>query len=95
MAQTLSETLDSHWSSTQRTIDKEVQDNFFEDYPTVNAHKKAKISKSGGREIQVILQSAGGTAARKSTDQSIPERQVQMALLRGPHHSFRHGALGE
>ena len=54
MAQTLSETLDSHWSSTQRTIDKEVQDNFFEDYPTVNAHKKAKISKSGGREIQVI-----------------------------------------
>ena len=62
MAQTLSETLDSHWSSTQRTIDKEVQDNFFEDYPTVNAHKKAKISKTGGREIQVILQSAGGNA---------------------------------
>jgi hypothetical protein len=62
MAQTLSETLDSHWSSTGRAIDKDVEDNFFEDYPTVNAHKANKKMRSGGREIQVILQSAGNTA---------------------------------
>lgn len=64
MAQTTSETWDSRWSSTRRTVRKEVINNFFEDYPTVAMHRRGgmKITDRGGKEITVNLESSGGTA---------------------------------
>ena len=64
MAQTKSEVADSHWSSVRKTVRKEVVDNFFEDYPTIAKFRKGMLNQSGSgsREIQVILQSSGGTA---------------------------------
>ena len=64
MAQTTSEVWDSHWSATQRSVKKEVVDNFFEDYPTLEMHRRKgmKMSSTGGKEIEVKLQTSGGTA---------------------------------
>jgi hypothetical protein len=63
-AQTKSEVADSHWSSVRKSVRPEVVDNFFEDYPTVGEFRKSAMSMSGSgsREIQVALQSSGGTA---------------------------------
>jgi len=64
VAQTLSEVTDSHWSSTQRALRPEVVDNFFEKYTTVNEFRKSALRKidSGGRGIEVKLQTSGGSA---------------------------------
>ena len=58
MAQTTSEVWDSHWSATQRSVKKEVVDNFFEDYPTLEMHRRKglRMSSKGGKEIEVKLQ---------------------------------------
>ena len=64
MAQTKSEVADSHWSSVRKVVRREVVDNFFEDYPTVGEFRKSMLNEveRGSREIQVILQSSGGSA---------------------------------
>ena len=64
MAQTTSEVWDSRWSSTRRTIQPEVVDNFFEDYKTLAMHRRRglQMTSRGGKEIQVILESSGGSA---------------------------------
>jgi hypothetical protein len=64
MAQTTSETWDSRWSSTRRTIDPEVIDNIFEPYNVIDALRKRgmQMVDGGGKEIQVILESSAGTA---------------------------------
>ena len=64
MAQTKSEVADSHWSSVRKVVRK-PEDNFFEDYPTVNEFRKSMLNMagSGSREIQIGLMSSGGTAA--------------------------------
>ena len=51
MAQTTSEVWDSHWSATQRSVKKEVVDNFFEDYPTLgNAQAQRPAHEQQGRQ---------------------------------------------
>jgi|10_taG_2_1085330.scaffolds.fasta_scaffold01983_6 hypothetical protein len=64
MAQTKSEAAESHWSSVRKVVRKPVVDNFFEDYPTIAEFRKSMLNMngSGSREIQVILQTSGGTA---------------------------------
>tara|TARA_R100000306_G_C4367989_1_gene138593 strand:+ start:323 stop:1306 length:984 start_codon:yes stop_codon:yes gene_type:complete len=64
MAQVTSETWNSHWSATRRTVKPEVIDNFFEDYPALAMHRRSglKMSSKGGKEIEVKLQSSGGSA---------------------------------
>lgn len=64
MAQTTSETWDSRWTSTRRTVRPEVVDNFFDDYPTVDRFRRQglQMTDNGGKEIQVNLESSGGTA---------------------------------
>jgi len=64
MAQTTSEVWDSRWSSTRRTVRPEVIDNFFEKYKLVGNLRKSsmKITDQGGKEIEVKLESSGGTA---------------------------------
>ena len=64
MAQTTSEQWDSRWSSTRRTVRAEVIDNFFEDYKALAMHRRQSmvVTDKGGKEIQVILESAGNTA---------------------------------
>lgn len=64
MAQTTSETWDSRWASTRRTVRPEVIDNFFEEHPTLDKFRKGgmQMTDTGGKEIQVNLQSSGGTA---------------------------------
>jgi len=64
MAQTKSEVADSIWSSVRKTVRPGVVDNFFEDYPTVGEFRKSALKEEdrGSREIQVTLQSSGGTA---------------------------------
>lgn len=63
-AQVTSETWDSHWSATQRTIRPEVIDNHFEDYPTLEMHRRSglKMTDQGGKEISVRLITSGNTA---------------------------------
>ena len=64
MAQTTSETWDSRWSSTRRTIAPQVIDNTFEAYKALAMHRKRgmQMVDGGGKEIQVILESSAGTA---------------------------------
>jgi hypothetical protein len=64
MAQTTSETWDSRWSSTRRTIDPKVIDNIFGQYNVIDALRKRgmQMVDGGGKEIQVILESSAGTA---------------------------------
>mgnify|MGYP003123096034 CR=1 FL=1 len=64
MAQTTSETWDSRWSSTRRTIDPKVIDNIFQPYNVIDALRKRgmQMVDGGGKEIQVILESSAGTA---------------------------------
>lgn len=64
MAQTTSEVWDSRWSSTRRAIRPEVNDNFFEDYPTLAMHRRKGLvmTDRGGKEIQVIVAGSGGAA---------------------------------
>jgi len=64
MAQTTSEVWDSRWSSTRRTVQPEVVDNFFEDYPTLAMHRRRglQMTSRGGKEIQAILETGGGSA---------------------------------
>ena len=64
MAQTTSEVWDSRWSSTRRTVRPDVIDNFFEEYGTLDLHRKSglQVTDDGGKEIQVILESSGATA---------------------------------
>jgi len=65
MAQTLSEVADTHWSSTNRTVDKTVVDQFFEKYTTIDEFRKSslKITTGGGRGIEVKVQTSGNTQA--------------------------------
>ena len=64
MAQSTSETWDSRWSSTRRTIAPQVIDNTFEAYKALAMHRKRgmQMVDGGGKEIQVILESSAGTA---------------------------------
>ena len=64
MAQSTSETWDSRWSSTRRTIAPQVIDNTFEAYKALAMHRKRGMQMvgGGGKEIQVILESSAGTA---------------------------------
>jgi hypothetical protein len=92
MAQTLSEELDSHWSSTSRVMDNESpEDNFFEDYPTVNAHKESAKHRAGGREIQVILESAGNTA--QSFDTYDPLNKTPINPFESARYKWRYYAV--
>ena len=65
MAQSRSETLDTHWSSTRRTVDAEVIDEIFEDYSTVNEFRKSGVQMidGGGRGIEVRIETGTGTGA--------------------------------
>jgi hypothetical protein len=78
MAQTTSEEWDSRWSATRRSIDKEVIDAFFEEYPTIADFRKrgSKVDDSGGTEFQCILQSAGGTATAFDRYDELPKNPV-------------------
>ena len=64
-AQTISEVADPHWSSTSRTLRAEVVDQFFEDYGTIDELRKSSLSiiDTGGRGIEIKLQTSGNTAA--------------------------------
>jgi|TARA_B100001123_G_scaffold422752_1_gene532090 hypothetical protein len=64
MAQTTSEVWDSRWTSTRRSIQPEVVDNFFEDYRALAMHRRRglQMTSQGGKEIHVILESGGGSA---------------------------------
>ena len=64
MAQTTSEVWDSRWSATRRTIAPETIDNVFEAYNALAFHRRRgmQMVDGGGKEIQVILESATGTA---------------------------------
>jgi hypothetical protein len=63
-AQTTSEVWDSRWSSTRRTVEKKAIDNIFQAYKALEFHRRRGLQMvdSGGKEIQVILESANGTA---------------------------------
>ena len=63
-AQTTSEVWDSRWSSTRRTVESKVIDNIFEAYKALAFHRKRGLQMvdTGGKEIQVILESSAGTA---------------------------------
>lgn len=78
MPQTTSEIWDSRWSSTRRSVRSDVIDNFFEDYAILAEHRKRgkSISERGGKEIQVILESSGGTAESFSKYDSLSKSPV-------------------
>ena len=59
MAQVTSETWDTRWSATRRSIDKTIVDNAFEPYRLLDlARKKWKKTYSGGTEISCLLESS-------------------------------------
>lgn len=64
MAQTKSEVADSNWSAVRKAIRKTPVDNAFEEYPTLDTFRGDMMNMvgNGSREIQVILESATGTA---------------------------------
>jgi hypothetical protein len=65
MATSRSETLDTHWSSTRRTADPKVYDQYFQKVPTVNEFRKSAMQMvdGGGRGIEVRVQTSGNTQA--------------------------------
>ena len=65
MPRSRSETLDTHWASTQATVDPKVYDGFFEKYTTVDEYRKSalQVTDTGGRLVQVNLQTSGGAGA--------------------------------
>jgi len=65
MATSRSETLDTHWSSTRRTADPKVYDQYFQKVPTVNEFRKSamQVVDGGGRGIEVRVQTSGNTQA--------------------------------
>tara|TARA_Y100000310_G_scaffold121161_2_gene119971 strand:- start:560 stop:1561 length:1002 start_codon:yes stop_codon:yes gene_type:complete len=69
MAQTLSEVADTHWSATNRAVDPEVIDQFFERYSTVNEMRSTlKKVEGGGRGIQVKLRTSGNDQVGSFSD---------------------------
>ena len=93
MAQTTSETWDSRWSATRRAIKKEVVDNYFDPYPTVEAFRKrgTKVSDEGGTEISVILQASGGTATAFSQYDELPKNPIDP--FQTAHYARRYYAV--
>ena len=77
MAQTTSEVWDTRWSSTRRTVRPEVVDNFFEPYNTIKEFRKAGIQMldTGGKEIQVFLESSGTDVESFSRGDSLGKNQ--------------------
>jgi len=78
MAQITSETWDSHWSATRRAVRPEVIDNFFEDYPTLAMHRRngLKMTDTGGKEIEVKLETSGGTATAFDKYDVLPKNPI-------------------
>jgi len=77
MAQTKSAAADSLWSSVRYTIRPGTIDNFFEDYPTVGAARSDFLKTDGGSsEIQVTLQTSGGTATSFDGYDTLPKNPI-------------------
>jgi len=92
MAQTTSEEWDSHWSSTRRTVRPEVIDNFFEDYPTLEMHRRRGlvVTDQGGKEISVRLITSGNTA--ESFDKYDPLNKSPINPFESAHYKRRYYA---
>lgn len=93
MAQTTSEVWDSRWSATERAIDPEVADNFFEEYKLVKAHRAGgmSITRRGGKEISVRLETSGGTA--ESFDKYDPLAKAPIDPFESAHYKRRYYAV--
>ena len=92
MAQTTSEEWDSHWSSTRRTVRPEVIDNFFEDYPTLEMHRRRGlvVTDQGGKEISVRLITSGNNA--ESFDKYDPLNKSPINPFESAHYKRRYYA---
>lgn len=77
-ANTTSETWDTHWSLTRRTVRPKVVDNIFEKYPTVAEFRKSALSvkDSGGKEIEVKLEYATGSATAFDGYDELPKSPI-------------------
>ena len=92
MAQTTSEVWDTRWSSTRRTIRPEVVDNFFEPYNTVKEFRKdgLQMIDTGGKEIQVFLESSGTDVESFSRGDSLnksPTDPVESAFYKRRYYA--------
>ena len=63
-ATSTTETWDAAWTLTMRAKRKELTDNFFDAYPTLDMFRSggALVTDNGGKEIQVDLMNGGNTA---------------------------------
>ena len=63
-ATSTTETWDAAWTLTMRAKRKELTDNFFDAYPTLDMFRsgKALVTDNGGKEIQADLLSSGNSA---------------------------------
>ena len=63
-ATSTTETWDAAWTLTMRSKRKELTDNFFDAYPTLDMFRSggALVTDNGGKEIQVDLMYGGNTA---------------------------------
>ena len=63
-ATSTTETWDSAWTLTMRSKRKELTDNFFDAYPTLDMFRKgnALVTDNGGKEIQADILYAGNSA---------------------------------
>jgi len=63
-ATSTTETWDAAWTLTMRAKRKELTDNFFDAYPTLDMFRKGKalVTDNGGKEIQADIMYAGNSA---------------------------------
>ena len=63
-ATSTTETWDAAWTLTMRSKRKELTDNFFDAYPTLDMFRSggALVTDNGGKEVQVDLQYGGNSA---------------------------------
>jgi len=77
MAQTRSQVLDTHYSSTLKHVDKEVVDQFFEKYTTIDEFRRSFLQTvtGGGSAIEVKLQTSGNNQAASFSGMDVLTKQ--------------------